>query len=153
MVGVPRVLHRSIEALEPRGGHSQRIHVRLADDNRAGAFQSLDDICIFGGDAIRESLERGSCLDARGVIEILHADGDAVQRPPPAAARYFRRGGARSFARRISSHGNERVEARIECLDPREVRIDHGNRRERPRAYAHAQVGDRSERVDGCHNR
>src|SRR5207249_11640825 len=70
VVGVQRILDGTKVAHERRRALAELVHVRLADDDGAGALQLGDGDRVLGWNSFGEVLERGSRPDAGGVEEV-----------------------------------------------------------------------------------
>ena len=114
---------------ERRRAHAELVHVRLADDDGAGALQLRDSGSVFGGHAGFECLERSRGPDAGRVVEVFDADRDAVQGSPPAARGDLSFGLAGRGERLIAEHGDKGVQFGVRC-DLLETLADDADRRE-----------------------
>ncbi len=82
----------------------------LADDDRAGELQLLDDFGVFGGNAVAVLIAAGGSAHAGGVDVVLERDGDAVQRATVVAGGDFFFGLLRLLEGKLGSDGDEGVE-------------------------------------------
>ena len=79
-VEVPRVRDGAVGAVLVRRAHRELVHVRLAEDHRAGVTQPLGDVGVVRGDVALEDLRAGGALAALDGDEVLERDRDAEQR-------------------------------------------------------------------------
>src|SRR5262245_15963019 len=142
MENIPRVLDRTKETRESSGPHPERIHVRLADQNRTGTLETTDNGCVLRRDAIRKVLEGRRGRKAFRVIEVLHGDGDAVQGPTPMALLDVRLRGDRGTPGALRVDRDECIQARVERGDLRQAGIHDGYGRQAGFPNARAQIGD-----------
>ena len=129
LVQRPGIVHRS--EVGDRGRSTQRefMEIQLAEDNRAGSFQTHDNFCIFGRNAVFEDAARGGRPDAGRIDVVLQRDGNAVQRPAPLAALLFGFHFARRRERLLSRDRDERVDHGVELIDSLEARLSEIDRR------------------------
>ncbi len=98
------------------------VHVQLAEQHRARFAQPRDDRRIVGRDAVGVDGTRCRGADAGRVDVVLQRDRDAVQRPAIAAGSRFGVERPCLRQRRIGQHRDEGIDARIQPLDPLQVR-------------------------------
>jgi hypothetical protein len=130
--------------------HAELRHVGLADRNRAGAPQPLDEQRVLerhlAGEDRRSARERKA---DRG-LEILEGDRQAMQRAHffPARDAAIRLVGQRQ-APLVVQLRDDGVERRVEPVDLMEVRGHHFARRHLPRADQRRQFTRAREEIDG----
>ena len=120
VVGVARRAEDGVEGL--RAG-AELGRVGLADDDRAGAAQAGDDQRVCRRDVVAVDRRAVGRPHARGVLEVLDGDRQAVQRPGRLVARergVGRRGPAQA---QLGVEGDDRVEQRVDRLDAGQVRL------------------------------
>jgi hypothetical protein len=93
-------------------------HVRLADDNGAGALQASDDRGVGGGHAVLHDFRAARRGHARDIDQILDADRDAVHRAAPLPAAEFGIGPLRIRQSGVAHHAQKAVEPGLEGRDP-----------------------------------
>ena len=91
--------------------------VGLADDDRAGALEHRDDGFILGRDVVREQHAAKTRRQSLGVDQVFDPERE------PAAGRGYRRASRqprspRRCARRLERARDDRVDGRIDLLDP-----------------------------------
>ena len=116
-------------ALQACGSHPERVHVHLAQDDRAGVLQSHDADGVHSRDAILEPFERSGRRDAGGIVEVLDADGDAVEGTAPSSALDLLVRLAGLIERLIRPDRGERVQPRVQGLDSLQAALDDMGRR------------------------
>ena len=134
-------------ATEPDIVQRQCAQAQLGNQHCAGSVETRDHRGIFGRYAILERLGAPGGGDAGGIEQILHAIGNAVQRPTIVAGSNFLIG---FFGLRQCMVGGERDDAtqlRIETLDALEIdaRKPLGGQRaglDPARKFAHWREGD-----------
>src|SRR5262249_14659523 len=67
---VPRITYWTKRAVQAGRSHPERVHIHLADGDRAGVLQSFDADGVDSRDAILERLERSGRRDAGRVVEV-----------------------------------------------------------------------------------
>jgi len=100
------------------------MHVRLADDDRAGGFQRRDRLRIARRHTIDECLERRGRPHARRVVEILDGDRYTMQRPATPARHDLSVCLLRLRPRLLSQDRDERVQPRVQIVDSRQACLD-----------------------------
>ena len=128
-------------------------HHQLADDDRAGALQPLDDGAVGGGDAVPFDLRAGGRADAGGVVEVFNTDGDAVHRSAVLTARHLRLGLLGGQHRLVAGDGDEGVDRGLDLVDALEKSRRDLDGRDLPRTQQRAQLGNRTmAEVVGAHD-
>ena len=105
------------------------VHVRLANQHSTRAFQPADHFRIFRGHAILEHAAAGGGSDTGCIEEVLHGDGNAVQRPAPFLALNFGLGVTRRVHRKLGRDGDKRVQCGVEFLNSFQGRLGDFNGR------------------------
>ena len=95
------------------------MHVQLAQEDASCVAQPAHDGRVLGRDPVREDPRARRRTYPRRVEEVLHSDGDAVQRPPVLPRGDLTLGGARLLPREIGGHRDERSQT-VEGGGPRE---------------------------------
>jgi hypothetical protein len=116
-------------ALQAGRSHPERVHIHLADDYSAGILQSLDADGVYSRDAILERLERSGCRDAGRVVEVLDADGDAVEGAAPSSALDLLVRLAGLIESLIRQDCGKRVQPRVQRVDSLQAALDDARRR------------------------
>jgi hypothetical protein len=93
-------------------------HVRLADDNGAGALQACDDRGVGSGHAVFHDLGAARRGYARDIDQILDTDRNAVHRAAPLPAAEFGIGAHRIHKGGVAHHAQKAVEPGLEGRDP-----------------------------------
>ena len=100
---------------------SELVHVLLADDHRARRFEPPYDFCIFGRNAIRKQRASARRPHARRIEQILEANRNSMQRTSPAAFHDLRFRAPCIRHGLFGRHGDERVQYRVQALNPRQA--------------------------------
>src|SRR5262245_5254742 len=111
---VPRITYWTKQALQAGRSHPERVHIHLANDDRAGSLQSLHADGVDSWNAILERLERSGRCDAGCIVEVLDADGHAVERTSPLTALGLLVRLASLIERLIRQDHGKRVQPRIQ---------------------------------------
>ena len=129
---------------------SELMQVLFADDHRACCLESPYDFGVFGRDAIRKLPASARRPRARRIEQVLEAHRNSMQRTPPTAFHDLRFRALRVRCRLFGRHGDERVQARVQALNPRQACRGQFFRRNLLRPYELARLPQRSRRqVDG----
>jgi hypothetical protein len=94
------------------------MQVLFADDHRACCLESLYDFGVFGRDAIRKLPATARRPHARRIEQVLEAHRNSMQRAAPTALHDLRFGALCVRRRLFGSHGDERVQCRVQALNP-----------------------------------
>ena len=120
--------------------------IELAEQHGTRLAQAPRHGAIGLGNVILEEL--GACrrADARGLVEILEADGNAVQGAARRAGGDLLGGAARIGERTLGGDRHVRVDARVQSLDACQIGLGQLERGERAAANRcgrgrHAQIG------------
>ena len=115
----------------------------LADDDSAGLTQPLDREGVFLRHMVLHDLGMAGRRDAGGLVDVLEADRDAVQRSAIFAGGDLGLGGTRLMARRIGEHSDEAVQPAVEPRDAVKPAVDQFNRRQFAFLDQPRRLGDR----------
>ena len=99
-------------------------HVGFADDDAAGGANPRNDAGVCCRHVVFERFAAVRRANARGVLNVLDRNRQAVQRAERFAAPHRRFGIARLFAGALVGAHHHRVDGRIDALDLRDARID-----------------------------
>jgi hypothetical protein len=121
------------------------VHIHLADYYSASILESFDTDSVHPRDAIPERLERSRCHDAGCVVEVLDADGDAVEGAAPSSTLDLLVRLAGLIERLIRQDRGKRVEPRVQRFDSHQAALDDTRRRYVPSSntvleFSYAQV-------------
>ena len=95
-----------------RGKLTQQHHPRRFQPGGGGS--------VFARHIVNQQLGMRCGANTRRIINILERIGDPMQRPAPFAGLDFSLGRRRRAARAISGEGNEGIQLRVKCGNPRE---------------------------------
>ena len=115
--------------------------VRLADEDRARLAQARDLQGVGLGHVLAVGRRAVGRAHAGGVLQILVRDRQAVQRRQVVAARAAAVGLVGRRERALGRPRHDRVDERVDALDPRKVRLDELARRERAGAQRAGLLG------------
>ena len=152
LLAIVRIQRRTEHRVEGLRSRAELRRVRLADDDRAGVTEPLDEQRILGRHEIPVDRRPECRPDPVGGLQILVRDRQAVQRPDlPAVGQVFI-GEPRALHRLIGDQRDDGVDAGIDALDLREVGADHVPRRQLLGADQTREL-DGAQLTDvGCHN-
>ena len=142
----PRIPRRAERGVLGRRSHRELVAVGLADDDRAGRFEPLDDRRVVRRHERLEDLRRGRRPDTSRADVVLERDGHAGQRPI-APARPIAIERRRPLERLFRGDGVEGVQSGLGCVDRGERRLADVDRGSIARADG---VAESRERVRGC---
>ena len=141
-----------------RGSHDavrELVGVRLADRHRTGLLEQLHAAGVGRGDEVLAGLRARGGGHAAEVVEVLHAEGDAVQGPPVAPPGDLALHGPRHGESPLAQHGDEHADRGLHHARAVERRVDELHRRQGPGADG---VGGRFEadavqvQIHGAHS-
>ncbi len=128
---VPGVMHVAVVVVPFLGDGpvGQRVQVRLADQNRPGLLQPGHDPAVLRCDAAVEGLGAQGAADPPRREQVLHGEGQAVQRalPVPRSDVPFRLTGL--FQGLLRKQGDEGVQRRFQLLAARQIGLHQLHRR------------------------
>ena len=142
-IELPRVARRPEHAVARLHVGAELRRVGLADRIGAGGAQAGDVDRIGGGDVVDEERRAVGRPHARDVLEVLHRERHAAERPEVLAAQQPLLGVARRVERAIGMQRDDRVEGAVVALDPVEAALQHLHRRHVAAADARHQLGQR----------
>lgn len=114
---VPRVAGRALQASVAGGTVSELVGGGLADDDGARLAQPAHAGGVLGRHVAGEVRRTHGHGQPGDVDEVLHPDGDAVQRPAVRAGRQLGVRRRRRGHGALGVHGDERAERRVPCGD------------------------------------
>ena len=120
--GVPRRAEDIVEGV--RAG-AELGRVGLAHDDRAGRAEPFHDQAVGDGNVVGERAGAVGGADAGRVVEILDRDGQTVQRPERLAARDPAVRLVGVVQRALLPQADNRVDPRVDRVDPLQVRRHH----------------------------
>src|SRR4029077_12745609 len=121
---VPRVARRRPGQIERGPAEGELVRRELADDDSAGLTQPLDREGVFLWHIVLHDLGMAGRGDAGGLVDVLEADRDAVQRSAIFAGGDLGFGGTRLMARRVGEHSDEAVQPAVEPRDAIKPAVD-----------------------------
>jgi hypothetical protein len=129
------------------------MHPELAEEHRAGFAKLAHDRRVLVGDPVGEDLRSRRRADPFCREQVLHRDGNAVQRAAVAPGRDLVSCFASLRARKVGGHRHERVEPWLDCFDARKARFGQLRRRDAPLAHQSGSVFEREvdRLADGRH--
>ena|ERR1700744_2557180 len=128
MSKVPRVSHRSKVADHRATAVCEFMHVELTEENSAGGTEAADDFGIVNGNAILKQTAACGRTHARGIHQILECNRDAVKGAAPPALLDLLLGTPGFDQSGLRTHGNKRIQLRIESFDAAQTRPRQLNR-------------------------
>ena len=125
LVEVVRVQRRAEDRVERLRAGAELRRIGLADGDRAGGLDALDDERVVVGHVVLVDRRAERRADALVGTRSLCAIGQAVERAERLAARERLVGGARLRAAPVGDERHDRVDLRVDALDLGEVRLQH----------------------------
>ena len=88
---------------------AERVHIRLAYNNRPRSLELVNRDGIFLRDAVLEMFKSGSRSNTAGIIKVFYTGGNAVQKAFPIAILYFFLGYGRLLQRSAVGYSDKRI--------------------------------------------
>jgi len=124
----------------------------LAEHDRTRLGQTPDRSCILCRHMVDHHLRMPCGRNAFGLIDVLQADRDAVQRPAQTPCDNLGLGRASRRERLVGEDTDERVELAVEPLDARQAALYELDRGELALGDKRTSFGDGQEIRDHCHS-
>jgi hypothetical protein len=123
VVEVPRVARRAVPGIVRGGARGELVGIAFADDDRPRPLEASHGFGVRRGHVVAVEGRAVGRADPGGVEDVLHPDGDPVQRPQPRTAGDRSLRLARGGARGVGAHRDVGAESRVQALDPHQVRL------------------------------
>jgi len=137
VVGVPRVARRREGQGEIRPADRELVGLLLAQQHRSGILQAHPGLRVLARHMRLVDPRAGGGADALGLVDVLEADRDAVQRTARAPGRDLGICGARRRQRSVGQHQHIGMQFAVERGDARQIGLGQRERRQ-------GAIGDRA---------